>query len=70
MCSTDANWYYKTDTADSSDHLSAAQAIVNGILAGHSKEHPGFYIHISGTGILCWKDMELTLVGEPPHTTI
>lgn len=67
ICSADANWFYTTDTADSSDHLGAAQAIVKGMLAGHSKEHPGFYIHISGTGILCWKDVELKLVGEPPH---
>jgi nucleoside-diphosphate-sugar epimerase len=47
--------------------MGAAQAIIKGMLAGHSKEHPGFYIHISGTGILCWKDMELNLIGEAPH---
>jgi len=57
----------KIDTADSSDHLGAAQAITRGILAGHSESYPAFYIHISGTAILCWKDMELNLIGEPPH---
>jgi hypothetical protein len=55
------------DTADSSDHKGAAQAITKGILAGHSRDHPGFWIHISGTGILCWKDMELGNIGEAPH---
>jgi nucleoside-diphosphate-sugar epimerase len=67
MCSIDANCFYTTDTADSSDHLDAAQAIVKGILARHSKERPGYYIHISGTGILCWKDTSLQLMGEAPH---
>ncbi|KAH7355009.1 hypothetical protein BKA65DRAFT_452177 [Rhexocercosporidium sp. MPI-PUGE-AT-0058] len=53
-------------TADSSDHAGAAKAIAKGIAAGHSKEKPGFWLHLSGTGILCWKDMETETYGEPP----
>jgi len=54
-------------TADSSDHEGAARAIAKGLAAGHSKERPGYWIHTSGTGILCWKDMETETYGEAPH---
>lgn len=38
------------------------------MLAGHSSAHPGYYIHTSGTGILCWKDMESQTYGEGPSS--
>jgi hypothetical protein len=60
--------YWHKDTADASDHAGAAKAIAKGIKAGHSKENPGFWIHTSGTGILCWKDMESKTFGEAPST--
>jgi hypothetical protein len=53
-------------TADSSDHEVAAKAIAKGIESGHTKEKPGFWIHLSGTGILCWKDIETQTYGEAP----
>jgi len=53
-------------TADSSDHVVAAKAIAKGIETGHSAENPGYWIHISGTGILCWKDAETQTFGEGP----
>jgi nucleoside-diphosphate-sugar epimerase len=55
-------------TADASDHMKAAQAIAKGILASHSKPHPGFWLHTSGTGILCWKDAETKTFGEAPSS--
>jgi hypothetical protein len=61
-----ANALYYSDTADSSDHGGAATAISRGLAAGHTKEKPGFWIHISGTGILTWKDSETKTYGEPP----
>jgi len=54
-------------TADSSDHLGAAKAIANGLAKGHTAENPGYWLHISGTGILCWKDQETQILGEAPH---
>lgn len=54
------------DTADSSDHEGAAKAIAKGLISGHSKERPGYWLHTSGTGILCWKDMETETFGEAP----
>ncbi|KAB8298120.1 hypothetical protein EYC80_001878 [Monilinia laxa] len=53
-------------TADASDHEVAAKAIAKGLAKGHSKEHPGYWLHLSGTGILCWKDMETQTYGEAP----
>ncbi|KAL2070713.1 hypothetical protein VTL71DRAFT_13739 [Oculimacula yallundae] len=53
-------------TADSSDHAGASKAIAKGIASGHSKEKPGFWLHLSGAGILCWKDMETETYGEAP----
>ncbi|TVY33380.1 Uncharacterized protein LSUB1_G007852, partial [Lachnellula subtilissima] len=53
-------------TADSSDHTVAAKAIAKGLESGHTKEKPGFWLHVSGTGILTWKDLETSTFGEPP----
>ncbi|EKD21711.1 uncharacterized protein L3040_004934 [Drepanopeziza brunnea f. sp. 'multigermtubi'] len=53
-------------TADASDHPGAAKAIAKGLAAGHSKEHPGFWLHTSGAGILTWKDADSHTSGEPP----
>nr|OQO28300.1 hypothetical protein B0A51_03919 [Rachicladosporium sp. CCFEE 5018] len=50
--------------ADASDHEGAAKAIAAGLLKGHSKEHPGFWLHTGGTGILCWEDMDNNRLGE------
>jgi hypothetical protein len=61
-----ANICYNKDTADSSDHAGAAQAIAKGLASGHTKEKPGYWIHVSGTGILCWKDMQTHTYGEAP----
>lgn len=52
------------DTADASDHLDAAQAIVRGALEGHDEEHPVYYLHTSGTGILSFVDTENGVYGE------
>jgi nucleoside-diphosphate-sugar epimerase len=60
-----ANNYF-SDTADSSDNKYGAAAIARGISSGHTKERPGFWIHTSGTGILCWKDMDTETYGEGP----
>jgi hypothetical protein len=60
------NALFDSDTADSSDHEGAAKAISKGLAAGHTKEKPGFWVHISGTGILTWKDSETKTYGEPP----
>jgi nucleoside-diphosphate-sugar epimerase len=54
------------DTADSADHAGAAIAIAKGLAAGHTKEKPGYWVHLSGTGILIWKDAETKTYGEPP----
>lgn len=32
----------------------------------HSSSNPGYWIHISGAGILCWYDMDNQRCGEPP----
>ncbi|KAL3419777.1 nucleoside-diphosphate-sugar epimerase [Phlyctema vagabunda] len=53
-------------TADASDHPGAAHAIAKGILSGHSKANPGFWIHTSGTRILCWYDTDNEIYGEAP----
>ncbi|KAF2225998.1 hypothetical protein BDZ85DRAFT_279657 [Elsinoe ampelina] len=44
--------------ADASDHEGAAKAIAAGLVEGHSKEHPGYWLHTGGTGILTYKDSE------------
>ena len=60
------NKFNYTDTADSSDHEGAAKAIKAGLAKSHTAEKPGCWIHTSGTGILCWKDMETKTYGEAP----
>lgn len=45
-----------TDAADASDHEGAAKAIGAGLAKGHSKENPGFWLHLGGTGILTFWD--------------
>ncbi|KAJ5765775.1 hypothetical protein N7520_005334 [Penicillium odoratum] len=35
-----------------SDHAGAAKAIAAGLVAGHTKENPGYWLHTGGTGIL------------------
>lgn len=57
---------YDTDTADSSDHEGAAKSIKAGLAKGHSASKPGYWIHVSGTGILGWKDEETKTYGEAP----
>jgi hypothetical protein len=52
------------DAADASDHEGAAKAIAAGIVKGHSKEHPGYWLHTGGTGILTWEDSESDRLGE------
>lgn len=44
-------------TADASDHEGAAKSIAKGLAAGHTEQEPGFWLHTSGTGILCWETM-------------
>ncbi|KAF4461042.1 hypothetical protein FALBO_12157 [Fusarium albosuccineum] len=53
-------------TADSSDHPGAARSIGAGLRSSHSGSNPGYWIHISGTGILCWYDMDNKRYGEAP----
>jgi nucleoside-diphosphate-sugar epimerase len=53
-------------TADSSDNVPGATAIAKGLQAGHSKEKPGYWIHVSGTNILTWYDNEHGRAGEAP----
>ncbi|KAF2012540.1 NAD(P)-binding protein [Aaosphaeria arxii CBS 175.79] len=53
-------------TADSSDHATSARAISAGLRETHTASKSGYYIHISGTGILCWYDMEHKRYGEQP----
>ncbi|KAF2152169.1 NAD(P)-binding protein [Myriangium duriaei CBS 260.36] len=44
--------------ADASDHERAARAIAAGLVKGHSKRNPGYWLHTGGTGILTYKDSE------------
>ncbi|KAI0967521.1 nucleoside-diphosphate-sugar epimerase [Xylaria arbuscula] len=53
-------------TADSSDNVPAAQAIAKGIAEGHSKENPGYWIHLCGTGMLQWYDWDNNRYGQSP----
>lgn len=50
--------------ADASDHEGAAKAIAAGMVEGHSKDHPGFWLHTGGAGILTWEDSENGSLGE------
>ncbi|KAK2937243.1 NADP-binding domain [Fusarium oxysporum f. sp. vasinfectum] len=53
-------------TGESADSLPAAKAIAKGLASGHSAENPGYYIHLSGAGILTWYDLKNQRYGEPP----
>ncbi|KAF2092990.1 NAD(P)-binding protein [Rhizodiscina lignyota] len=50
-------------TADASDHEGAAKAIAAGLVKGHSKENPGFWLHTGGTGILTYFDSKDNFAG-------
>ncbi|KAK0353607.1 hypothetical protein LTR91_018754 [Friedmanniomyces endolithicus] len=50
--------------ADASDHEGAAKAIAAGMVKGHGEDHPGFWLHTGGTGILTWEDAETGRLGE------
>lgn len=50
--------------ADASDHEGAAKAIAKGLAEGHSKQHPGFWLHTGGTGILTYFDSKDERFGE------
>lgn len=54
----------KKDTADASDHVGAAKAIIAGLVAGHTKETPGYLLHTGGTGILTWEDSDKNEYGN------
>jgi len=45
------------------DHEAAAKAIAKG-LAAHPGDYAGVWIHTSGTGILCFADLQRQLFGE------
>jgi len=51
-------------TADASDHEGAARSIANGLIKGHSRERPGFWLHTGGTGILTYFDTRDNKLGE------
>ncbi|KAJ0287566.1 hypothetical protein Brms1b_002463 [Colletotrichum noveboracense] len=53
-------------TADSADDVPSAQAIAKGLAEGHTAEKPGFWLHVSGTGILQWYDQKHERYGEAP----
>jgi hypothetical protein len=38
--------------------VGAAKAIIAGLVAGHSKENPGYWLHTGGTGILTYEDTD------------
>lgn len=56
----------RKDTAEPANSLPAAKAIARGLASGHSKENPGYYIHLSGAGILTWYDLKNQRYGKPP----
>lgn len=51
-------------TADASDHVGAAKAIAAGLVSGHSKERPGYWLHTGGTGILTFEDTDKNEFGN------
>ncbi|KAI1438708.1 nucleoside-diphosphate-sugar epimerase [Xylaria sp. CBS 124048] len=53
-------------TADSSDNLPSARAIAKGLAEGHSDDKPGYWIHVSGTGMLEWYDIHNGRYGQSP----
>ncbi|KAJ5660468.1 hypothetical protein N7507_006919 [Penicillium longicatenatum] len=52
------------DAADASDHAGAAKAIAAGLVAGHTKENPGYWLHTGGTGILTFEDSDSGIYGN------
>ncbi|KAJ5528237.1 hypothetical protein N7513_012396 [Penicillium frequentans] len=50
--------------ADASDHAGAAKAITAGLVAGHTKENPGYLLHTGGTGILTFEDSDSGTYGN------
>ncbi|KAK0753819.1 hypothetical protein B0T18DRAFT_453211 [Schizothecium vesticola] len=50
-------------TAESADHIPSAEAISKGVTKA---DHPIYYIHLSGTGILQWYDQAHSRFGQPP----
>ena len=46
--------------------MPGATAIAKGIAAGHSVEKPGYWIHLTGTAILTWYDVQHQRYGEAP----
>lgn len=65
MANLNPSLIYFTDTADSADHAGSATAIAKGLASGHTKDKPAHWLHLSGTGILMWKDIETKTLGEP-----
>lgn len=63
---TGSNSHCNLDTADSSDHAVSARAIAKGLQEGHTAEKPGYWLHLSGTGILTWYDSINKRGGEAP----
>ncbi|KAI0527893.1 hypothetical protein F5B22DRAFT_9323 [Xylaria bambusicola] len=53
------------DGADA-DHVVAMNAIVAGLVEGHSATRPGFWLHTSGTGIMTYSDTAQDRFGQPP----
>ncbi|GKT43210.1 uncharacterized protein ColSpa_03391 [Colletotrichum spaethianum] len=60
------NVQIRLDTADSADDEPSAKSIAKGLAAGHSPDQPGFWIHVSGTGMLQWYDSKHNRYGEAP----
>ncbi|KAJ6015283.1 hypothetical protein N7540_009874 [Penicillium herquei] len=50
--------------ADASDHVGAAKAIATGLITGHTKENPGYWLHTGGTGILTFEDSDSGVYGN------
>ncbi|EAW12071.1 uncharacterized protein ACLA_008310 [Aspergillus clavatus NRRL 1] len=48
-----------SNKADSSDHVGAADAIAKGLVAGHTPQKAGYWLHTVGTGILTYFDSEV-----------
>lgn len=67
---------YKVSGADelwlpdcaNADHEGAVKAILRG-LSSHSAPQPGYLVHTSGTGTLCWADLERETFGEAANKT-
>lgn len=44
--------------------MGAAKAIAAGLVAGHTKEKPGYWLHTGGTGILTFEDSDKGTFGN------